>query len=68
MSKLNITVNGKKQEIDQNTTINNLLKELNINSKMFVVERNCQIIQKENFDWIIEDGDNIEIVIFCGGG
>ena len=37
--------------------------------KFFVVEKNKEILYKENFDnEILSDGDVLEIATFCGGG
>ena len=68
MGKLKITINGKETEIAENFTINNLLEDLKVTGSMFVVEKNLEIVPKENFHVKINDGDKLEIVGFFGGG
>lgn len=69
MEKIKIYINGKEKEINQNSTIQNLLDELKTKSKMFVVELNAEIVPKEQYqDKVINLDDKIEIVSFFGGG
>jgi thiamine biosynthesis protein ThiS len=68
MRKINITVNGKPKEVDENTTINSLLTEMELKSPMLVVEKNLEIVSKDNYDTVVKNGDTIEIVAFFGGG
>lgn len=68
MSYLSITINGKEQKVNDGTTINDILDKLNITNKMLVVEKNTEIIQKDQYNLPINNNDNIEIVMFCGGG
>ncbi|MEI8389547.1 MAG: sulfur carrier protein ThiS [bacterium] len=68
MGKLKVTINGKETEIAENFTITNLLEDLKVTGSMFVVEKNLEIVPKENFHVKINDGDKLEIVGFFGGG
>jgi len=68
MAKIKIIVNGKEREIEENLSINGLLSELEVKSPMLVVERNLQIVPKDNYSDIIAAGDRFEIVGFFGGG
>lgn len=68
MAMVQIILNGIKKEIPENTTLAVLLSKLEL-PKFFVVEKNMNIIYKENFsNEILKNGDNIEIATFCGGG
>ncbi len=63
-----ITLNGVKKEIADNTTIDKLLETMEL-PKFFVVEKNLKIIYKEEYkNHILKDGDTLEIASFCGGG
>ncbi len=69
MKKITIAVNGEKKEIQEGLTIEELLGLMEIKSKMLVVEKNKEIIDKKNY--VIEavkEGDSFEIVGFFGGG
>lgn len=69
MSKITITVNGNKVEIEENSTISDFIKERNVTGNMFAVEKNLEIINKDRYDSeIIKEGDSLEIVGFFGGG
>lgn len=68
MAKIKIIVNGNEKEIEENLSITGLLSELEVKSPMLVVEKNLQIVPKENYGEIIKGGDKFEIVGFFGGG
>jgi len=62
-------INGKFHSFENNITISDLLKNLNISSDLVVVEVNLNIVCKENFsDTVLNDSDRIEIISFVGGG
>lgn len=63
-----IILNGIKKEISDNISVSALLAQMDL-PKFFVVEKNKEILYKENFDnEILSDGDVLEIATFCGGG
>ena len=69
MSKIKITVNGSSVEIEENSTISDFIKERKVTGKMFAVEKNLEIINKDHYDSeVINEGDSLEIVGFFGGG
>jgi len=64
-----LTVNGEKKEIDGTGTVSGLLEELGINPDTVVVERNMNILRKEDLGKVVlEDGDTIEIIQMVDGG
>ncbi|MDD3593214.1 MAG: sulfur carrier protein ThiS [Candidatus Gastranaerophilales bacterium] len=65
---MNVILNGKNINIKENATILDLIEFANVKSKMFVVEKNKEIIYKENYCTILQENDGIEIVGFFGGG
>lgn len=68
MQKFKVTINGQEREILEATTLQDIVNELNINNSMFVVEKNLEIIPKEQLNQPVADGDCYEIVAFFGGG
>lgn len=63
-----IILNGIKKEISDNISVSALLAQMDL-PKFFVVEKNKEIIYKENFDSeYLSDGDVVEVATFCGGG
>ncbi|MEI8377284.1 MAG: sulfur carrier protein ThiS [bacterium] len=66
---MKIIVNGNEMEFQENISVQGMLDVMNNQNKMIVIEKNLEIISKENFaQTILKDGDNIEIISFVGGG
>lgn len=66
---MQITLNGKKENIADQMTIMDLLKKYKLDPKTIIVEKNMEIIEKQNYDQeIIQPADNIELIRFMGGG
>lgn len=66
---MKVEVNGKSREFVAGGSVLALLVELEIDSRMVVVERNREIVRRDDLDRIeVEDGDQFEIVQFVGGG
>ena len=66
-----IKINGKEENIEESvTTLEKLIKSMNDKiPKLFAIEKNGKIIYKENYQTeSINNNDEIEIVMFCGGG
>lgn len=68
MAKIKIHINGEEKELNENSTIQEVLDDLNIKSPMIVVEKNLEIIPKEQYHFKLKENDNLEIVGFFGGG
>lgn len=50
-------------------TITDLLNELGVNNRYCAVERNAQLVPREQHDDVIlEEDDQIEVVTLVGGG
>lgn len=66
-----IKINGKEENIEESlNTLEKLIKSMNDKiPKLFAIEKNGKIIYKENYETeTINNNDEIEIVMFCGGG
>lgn len=66
---MNFILNGKAQQINDSTTIWDLLSEKSINHNTVVVEHNGKIL--EHTQWqktLINQDDNLEVLKFVGGG
>ena len=63
-----VTINGEEKEIAGKNLLE-YLKENGFNPEHLVVERNFEIIPKEQFGSVtIQDEDVIEVLRFVGGG
>ncbi|MGG5740112.1 MULTISPECIES: sulfur carrier protein ThiS [Bacillus cereus group] len=67
---MNLKINGKQIEVPVSVkTVAELLTYLELDNRIIVVERNKDILQKDDHkDTSVFDGDQIEIVTFVGGG
>ena len=64
-----IKVNGDDRTIERSLSVWDFLESLKLNPKKVAVERNLEIVSKSVFrETFIEDGDQLEIVHFIGGG
>ncbi len=66
---LNVTVNGISREIAPGSSLDDLLRSLELDPRMVVVEHNRSIVRRPRLrDKRLEDGDQVELVHFVGGG
>lgn len=66
---MNITVNGETRAIDAGATLQQLLDTLDVNCDALVVQRNDDIIARDDFaTTALAEGDALELVRFVGGG
>ncbi len=66
---IKIKVNGKDMEIEEGTTVDLLLKRLEIRPLGTAVEINRKIVPKaKHKETFLNEGDRVEIVHFVGGG
>ena len=66
---MQVTLNGKRVELDAVRTVADLLERRNLKATLVVVEQNGTIVPRSEFDRKeISDGDELEIVHFVGGG
>ena len=66
---MEIILNGEPYTVDQPLTIVALLERLAIDARRVAVEHNLAIIKRHRFpEVIVDDGDQVEIVNFVGGG
>ena len=66
---MNIFVNQKKIVASKESTIINILENLDIENKYLAVEINGAILPKSEYDkYIIQENDKIEIINAIGGG
>ncbi|GEO24958.1 hypothetical protein AAC03nite_07430 [Alicyclobacillus acidoterrestris] len=66
---MKITVNGKSLEVSANSTVQQLVEQLDLGHERIAVEHNQHILEPGDFATAtIEEGDTLEIVRFVGGG
>ena len=66
---LRITLNGEPYDLVGPLTVHELLAQLQIDARRVAVEHNLTVVKRDAFDrTTVNDGDEVEIVNFVGGG
>jgi len=66
---MQIKVNGEVQSFETPISVQALTEKLALNLKQVAVERNLEIVPRSRYgEVILNEGDEIEIVHFIGGG
>ena len=64
-----VRINGDPRTLPTGTRIAALLEELGVSTPRVAVERNRQIVPRSRYDSIeLQEGDEVEVVEFVGGG
>jgi thiamine biosynthesis protein ThiS len=64
-----ITVNGQRREVNDGSSIQDLLGQFHLAHERVAVEKNGTIIERVNYEnTLLSEGDTVEIVRFVGGG
>ncbi|MBD8734532.1 sulfur carrier protein ThiS [Sphingomonas sp. CFBP 13706] len=66
---VSITVNGEHKRVSTGLSLAGLATELGLIPEKIAVERNMEVVPRSTLaDVMVEDGDDLEIVHFVGGG
>lgn len=66
---IEVVVNGEARQVQVGLTVRAYLKSLGLHPGLVVVERNREILDRDDYaDVRIESGDVLELVHFVGGG
>lgn len=66
---MTIIVNGQKKEYSSQVTLENILKDLSLIGKVMAAAVNMEIIKQDKWDeYLLQDGDKLELLDFVGGG
>ena len=66
---MRVTVNGKSHQVDDGTTVIDLLRTAGVPENYLAVEINDDVVPREQHATrTIHDGDRIEVVTLVGGG
>lgn len=69
MRALTLIVNGERRDLPGPATLLDLLRNLELDPRMVVVECNREIIRRPRLGEVsLSDGDQVELVHFVGGG
>jgi sulfur carrier protein len=66
---IQVTLNGEPRRLDQPVTVLALLQQLDIDPRVVAVEHNRVVVKRARYgDVVVQDGAEVEIVAFVGGG
>ena len=66
---ITILVNGEPREIERDASLLDLLRRLELDPRLVVVEHNRQIVRRPALEGTaLAAGDQVELVHFVGGG
>jgi len=66
---ISIRVNGEHRRIREGLSLAQLAEELGLAPEKVAVERNLEVVPRSQLAYTaVEDGDELEIVHFVGGG
>jgi sulfur carrier protein len=66
---LKISVNGETRDVAPGTTLASLVAGLKLGGLKVAVERNFNIVARQEYDaTVLVEGDRLEVVTFVGGG
>jgi thiamine biosynthesis protein ThiS len=66
---MKITLNGEEISLEGKVNITSLLDKYSLDKRKIAVERNMEIVSRSAFEeTYLNEGDNIEIIHFIGGG
>lgn len=64
-----VTLNGEPREVPEGLTLDQLLRHLELEPRLVIVELNADIIRREAYgETPVAEGDSLELVHFVGGG
>ena len=66
---IKVTVNGELRQVEDGAAVADLLSVLGLGERRVAVERNREIVKREQYsETSLLDGDVLEIIEFVGGG
>jgi len=66
---MNIIVNGESKEFEENITLISILEKLSLIGKVMAAAVNMEIVKQDAWsEYVLNDGDKLELLDFVGGG
>ncbi len=66
---MRIRLNGAERELSEGTTVADLVAELGLRAAQVAVERNHELVAREQHaGTVLVEGDRVEVVTLVGGG
>ena len=66
---MKVIINGQTREFPQNITLQGILKELSLEDKVMAAAVNMNIVKQDAWsNYVVKEGDKLELLDFVGGG
>jgi sulfur carrier protein len=66
---MNLIVNGEKKEFTENSTLQTIISELQVEDKVMAAAVNMEVVKKNQWNnYIVKHDDKLELLQFVGGG
>ena len=65
---MQIKVNGDDKEFPEGTTVRQVVASFKLAPEKVAIELNRRLVRAEKYDLPLNNGDEVEIVTFVGGG
>ena len=66
---MKIVINGQEKEFREQSTLLEILKALSLEDKVMAAAVNMDIVKQDSWgEYIVKDGDKLELLDFVGGG
>jgi len=65
---MTVKVNGDVREVPEGETVRALVGRYNLKPEKVAIELNRRLVRSEKYDTALNEGDEVEIVTFVGGG
>jgi sulfur carrier protein len=63
-----VKVNGEDKDVAEGTSVLELIKQHNLTPDKVAIELNRRLLRSSNYKTVLQNGDEVEIVTFVGGG
>lgn len=66
---MKVIVNGQEKEFEDGAVLAALLRELSLEGKVMAAAVNMNIVKQDSWnEYVLSDGDKLELLDFVGGG
>lgn len=65
---MTITLNGQATPVATGTTVRQVIESRNFSPDKVAIELNRKLLRSDRYDTVLNEGDELEIVTFVGGG
>ncbi len=66
---IQLIINGEPRQFESSLNLQQLLENMGLQNKRIAIEHNGEIIPRSKFsNYIVTEGDRLEIVVAVGGG